>query len=235
MKITMIGHSTVLIEIAGQKILTDPYFGTWGNPAYARVAPPAKLREALQDVDLVLISHLHWDHTDAKYLRALTDIPIVVPYPTQWLVKLLYQPQTLVGMRPWESKTFGGCTITAVPAIHIAMTAGFVIQGEGQHLYFAGDTYYHTFMKEIGQKFDLDIALMPVTTFRIPMTMNEKSAVNAARDLKASTIIPIHLGIAPRTPLLRTNHTPEGFAQRVDAANLETEVIILKEGESWNT
>ena len=63
MRITMIGHSTVLIEAGGMKILTDPYFGTWGNPAYKRLAPPARKREELRDVDLVLVSHNHWDHT----------------------------------------------------------------------------------------------------------------------------------------------------------------------------
>ena len=53
MQITMIGHSTVLIETGGQKMLTDPYFGVWGNIAYARLAPPAKIREELRDVNLV--------------------------------------------------------------------------------------------------------------------------------------------------------------------------------------
>src|SRR5271157_6020805 len=71
MKITMIGHSTVLIEAAGKRVLTDPYFGLRGNPAYARVRPPARSREELTDVDLVLISHNHWDHTDRKFLRML--------------------------------------------------------------------------------------------------------------------------------------------------------------------
>ena len=71
MKVTMIGHSTVLIEAAGMKILTDPYFGTWGNLAYKRTAPPSRTREELEAVDLVLVSHNHWDHTDSRYFRAL--------------------------------------------------------------------------------------------------------------------------------------------------------------------
>lgn len=57
MKVTMVGHSAVLIEAAGTRILTDPYFGSWGNPAYARREPPAFTRESLRDVDLVLLSH----------------------------------------------------------------------------------------------------------------------------------------------------------------------------------
>ena len=71
MKVTMIGHSTVLIEAAGMKILTDPYFGTWGNLAYKRIAPPFKSREEMAAVDLVLVSHNHWDHTDPGLLSRL--------------------------------------------------------------------------------------------------------------------------------------------------------------------
>jgi L-ascorbate metabolism protein UlaG (beta-lactamase superfamily) len=80
MKVTMIGHSTVLIEAAGMKILTDPYFGTWGNLAYKRTAPPSRTREELEAVDLVLVSHNHWDHTDSRYFRALAvEVPVVAP------------------------------------------------------------------------------------------------------------------------------------------------------------
>ena len=135
----MIGHSTVLIEMDGQKILTDPYFGVWGNPAYARLAPPAKTREALKNVDLVLISHNHWDHTDRQFLRSLADVPVVAP--VKWLTQLLHGPKHLIGMHIWEDHHFGALTITAVPALHIAVTIGYMIQGEGKHVYFAGDTY----------------------------------------------------------------------------------------------
>ena len=100
-----------------------------------------------------------------------------------------------------EEKRFGAITITAVQALHIAATIGYVIQSEGKSVYFAGDTYYRPFMKNIGQRFQLDLALMPVTTFRVPMTMGEKSAVHAVRDLKPAIVIPIHLGIRPRSEL----------------------------------
>ncbi|MBZ5509042.1 MAG: MBL fold metallo-hydrolase [Acidobacteriia bacterium] len=87
MKITMIGHSTTLIETGGMRILTDPYFGLRGNPAYARLKPPAQPREELKDIDLVLLSHLHWDHTDRQFLRSLSDsVPVLAPQGrTSWL------------------------------------------------------------------------------------------------------------------------------------------------------
>ncbi len=232
MQITMIGHSTVWIEADGAKILTDPYFGTRGNPAYKRVAPPAKSREAFSDVDLVLISHNHWDHVDRQFLRALPDsIPVITPKRAKWITQLSGAKHP-VGLSLWEEKRFGQVTITAVPALHPALAGGFVIQVEGKCIYFAGDTYYGAFMAEIARRFTLDVALMPVTTFRIPMTMGEKAAVHAVIDLALRIVIPIHLGIQPRPPFLRTSHTPEGFARRLRETGIKIDVVLLKEGES---
>lgn len=233
MRVTMIGQSTVLIEIAEARILTDPYFGSWGNPAYARVAPPFKTREELQGVSLVLVSHNHWDHTDYRFFRSLAaGVPVVTPRASAWLTRLR-GAANVVGLGKWEQKQFGKVRVTAVPASHVAITRGFVIEADGKNVYFAGDTYYRGFMKEIGTRFRLDLALLPVTTFRIPLTMGEKSALRAVEALSPKTVIPIHLGIIPRSPLLRTKESPEGFRERVAAAGLKTEVRVLREGEGW--
>jgi L-ascorbate metabolism protein UlaG (beta-lactamase superfamily) len=232
MRITLIGHSTVLIETNGKKILTDPYFGTWGNPAYARRGKPAKSRQELSDVDGVLISHDHWDHTDGKYLRMLGKTPVFAPKLTSWLIKL-FGGQNVIGMAAWENSSIGDIAITAVPAIHLTATIGYVLQSENRQIYFAGDTFYGGFMNEIGQKFALDVALMPVTTYRLPMTMDEKQAVKAVQALKPAVVIPIHLGITPRSPLLRTDQTPERFAQRLKESGATAKVVLLQDGESY--
>jgi L-ascorbate metabolism protein UlaG (beta-lactamase superfamily) len=234
MKVTMIGHSTVLIEVAGQRILTDPYFGSWGNPAYARIAPPGKTREELLGVDLVLVSHNHWDHTDRRFFRSLAaDVPVVAPRPNTWVTRLK-GARNVVGLAKWRQRQFGPVRVTAVPASHIAITRGFVVEAGGRTIYFAGDTYYRGFMKEIGARFTIDVALMPVSTFRIPMTMGERGAVRAVRALSPKVVIPIHLGIAPRSPLLRTSEGPEGFRKRLQDAGIKAEVRVLREGESWD-
>ena len=108
MRITMIGHNTVLIESAGKKILTDPYFGTRGNPAYTRITSPAQSREAFFGVDLVLVSHHHWDHVDGKLLRALpANVPVVVPKAAVGFARLS-GARNPVGLKAWESKEFSG-------------------------------------------------------------------------------------------------------------------------------
>ena len=232
MQITMIGHSTILIETNGKKILTDPYFGTWGNPVYSRCNPPARTRQELCSVDAVCISHDHWDHVDGKYLQMLEQTTIITPKMTGWVIKLL-GAHNVNGVKAWESKNFGDITITAVPAIHLAATIGFVIQSENWQIYFAGDTFYGEFMHDIGKKFKIDVALMPVTTYRVPMTMDEKGAVRAVQAIKPAVVIPIHLGIVPRSPILRTKQTPEGFAQRLKDIGVITDVLQLQAGESY--
>lgn len=233
MKITMIGHCTVLIETGGERVITDPYFGLWGNSAYRRLTPPIETRENLTNVDLVLVSHNHWDHIDRRFFRLLPgNTPLIAPRQTGWVTKL-YGAKNVVGIDVWESQCFGEIVVTAVPAAHTTVAAGFVICGEERQVYFAGDTYYHPFMEEIGKKFQLDVALLPVTGYRIPMTMDEIGAVRAVEALSPKVVIPIHQGIRPRLSLLCTNHTPEGFQKRVRDAGLETHVVILREGQSW--
>jgi L-ascorbate metabolism protein UlaG (beta-lactamase superfamily) len=234
LKITMIGHSTVLIEMSGLRILTDPYFGLRGNLAYSRPKPPSCKREDITDVDLILVSHNHFDHTDRAYFRALpSTTPILAPSKTSWVTKLK-GGQNVSGISPWQQHQLRDITITAVPAWHSTITHGFILQSQGSTLYFAADTYYGKFMRRIGQDFKPDVALMPVTTYRIPLTMSESSAVAAARDLSAQVIIPIHLGIRPRSPLLRTAQTPAKFAERLRQAGITSNVTQLNEGESWS-
>ena len=228
----MIGHSTTLIEIAGLRILTDPYFGHWGNPGYRRLKPPARTREEMTDVDLVLLSHLHWDHTDRRFLHSLSDdVPILAPHGRTLLARCK-GARHVIGLRPGDQH---GCAvrITAVRALHVAATIGFVIEGTDGVIYFAGDTYFGAFMTKIGADFSLDVALIPVTTYRIPMTMGEKGALRAVKVLKSRVVIPIHLGITPRLALLRTSEAAEHFRTRVQTAGLSTDVVILREGEMW--
>jgi L-ascorbate metabolism protein UlaG (beta-lactamase superfamily) len=108
-----------------------------------------------------------------------------------------------------------------------------VIELEGRKIYFAGDTFYIPAMHDIGQRFQLDVALIPVTSFLPPMTMGEQGAVEAVRVLKPRLIIPVHMAIQPRLPFLRTRESVAGFERRLRAAGLENLVISLQEGQTW--
>lgn len=230
MKITMIGHSSVLIETAGMRILTDPWFGG-GNMVYSRVNPAARSRESLADVDLVLVSHNHFDHADGAYLKLLPEkTPVLAPSRTAWVTKLR-GAKNVIGLAAWEQKAFGGLRITAVPAHHSTVTHGYVLQSGAETTYFAADTYYGKFMERVASEFHPKVVLMPVASFRLPPTMRSKGALQAAKTLSPEVIIPIHLGITPRNPLLRTAETPETFQQMLKNEGLGSQVRHLHEGE----
>lgn len=230
----MIGHCTVLIEADGKKILTDPYFGTWGNLAYTRISPSSRQWDEIPKPDLVLVSHNHFDHTDSRFFRSLdVSIPVIVPAEIVWRTRLK-GVRSPVGMHIWEEYCFQTVRITAVPAVHLGATRGYIIQAEGKTIYFSGDTFYSSFMKEIGRRFRLDASLIPVTTYRIPMTMGENGAVRATLDLRPDIVIPVHLGLKPRLCLMRTGHTPEGFREKLSGPAPDIKVVILEPGECWN-
>jgi L-ascorbate metabolism protein UlaG (beta-lactamase superfamily) len=232
MQVTMIGHSTTLIESDGRRILTDPWFGTWGNPAFQRVKPPSRKREALTNVQLVLVSHNHWDHTDRRYFRALSPtVPVVAPRATAWMTRVK-GARTVVGLGKWEQREFGAVRVTAVPARHVIVTRGYVIEIGGKQVYFAGDTYSGPFLNEIGARYRIDLALVPVIAWRIPMTMGARAAVDAIRHIAPRVVVPIHLGLRPRSPLLRGRDSAEAFRASVREAGLATEVRILEPGDS---
>ena len=139
----------------------------------------------------------------------------------------------VVGLRPWQKWASGQLRVTAVPALHMATTIGFVVESADGTVYFAGDTYHRPFLRQVGERFDLDVALLPVATYRIPMTMGEAGAVKAARDLRPRTIIPVHRDLSPRSPVLPTRQSAGGFARRIEELGVPTRVALLEPGDSW--
>lgn len=234
MRITQIGHSTVLVEAVGVRLILDPYFGRHGNLAYRRPLPPARSRQACLGVDAVLISHAHFDHVDRRYLRALPrHTPTFAPRGVAWWIALTCRRE-IRAVEPWRQFMVGSAYVIPVTARHTIPGVGYVISVEGKTLYFAGDTFVGRFMKEIGDRFRPDVCLMPVARDRIPTTMGNAGAVEAARLIRPGTIIPIHLGLEPRVALLRRPETAESFRTLARGERMAANIVSLEPGESYS-
>jgi L-ascorbate metabolism protein UlaG (beta-lactamase superfamily) len=243
-RIVFIGHSTVLVELDGVVLLTDPVLR--GHVAHLRrLVGAADLRLASL-ADVVLISHLHYDHLDLPSLRRLgEDVRIVIPRGAGgWLRARGFRSVTEVDVG--ETVDVGAVAITAVQAHHDghrrplgphAPSVGYRLRGR-RTVYFAGDTALFEEMADLAV--DLDVALLPVAGWASrlgPGHMNAHEAAQAAALLDARIAIPIHWGtLAPITPAgerrreLR-RQPPLEFAGHVGRLAPNTMVRILAPGE----
>jgi L-ascorbate metabolism protein UlaG (beta-lactamase superfamily) len=243
-RIAFLGHATILIEVGGVRLLTDPLLR-------ARVA---HLRRQTAPVDLsvsarpdaVLISHLHHDHLDLASLRLLgSDTPLLVPAGAgAWLRRRGFT--TVAEMRVGEVASVGAVAITAMEARHDgrrhpggprAESLGYLVDGR-REVYFAGDTELFEGMREGPQQ--LDVALLPVAGWGPklgPGHMDPLDAARAVRLLKPRVAIPVHwgtllpIGTAPRHRA-RLADPPRLFARHVAQLAPEVEVRVLAPGEA---
>ena len=214
--VTFIGHSTFLIQTAAGNILTDPMFSARAGPLNIfgprRVRRPAVPFDALPSITAVLLSHNHYDHCDRPTLRTLArrDDPLVVtPLGNGRLVRSS-------GIRKveeidwWEEATTSPIPVTLTPAQHFsargpfdrnrALWGGFVLTAGALRIFFAGDTGYAPFFRDIRQRLGpIDLALLPIGAyeprwFMQQVHMNPAEAVQAHLDLEASESIGMHFG-----------------------------------------
>lgn len=218
-RITFINHASILIQIGEVNILTDPIWSERASPF--SFAGPARKREPgidfhdLPQIHVVLISHNHYDHLDLSTLTQLRDKhdPVfIVPLG----VDLLLQENDIHNTRTldWFDQTaILNTTVYAVPAKHFSgrglgdtnqtLWAGYVLEGGGKTIYFAGDTGYGEFYKLIRDKFEnIDLALLPIGAYKPewfmqPIHMSPMEAVQAHLDLNAKQSIGMHFGTFP--------------------------------------
>jgi L-ascorbate metabolism protein UlaG (beta-lactamase superfamily) len=246
-QLTFLGHSTVLIELGGVRVLTDPVLRTRVAHLNRVVAPVP--RGSWDDTDVVLISHLHHDHCDLPTLRALgNDVRLVVPVGAgAFLRRQGFRDVTELPVG--SSIVHDGVSITATPAVHDgrrepfgprAEAIGFlVVHGEGRDeasVYFAGDTDIFDAMTDVHP--DLDVALIPVWGWGPnlgPGHLTPREAARAAALLKPRYAVPVHwgtlfpFGLRTFMPGLLT-HPPLAFAAAVRALRLDVEVLIAQPG-----
>jgi L-ascorbate metabolism protein UlaG (beta-lactamase superfamily) len=247
-RITFLGHATVVIELAGMRLITDPVLRQQVGPLRRRTPRPHL--GPLADLDVVLISHLHLDHYDPASLRLLdAGVPIVGPPGSAR--SLRWRGFTAVHeMRPGESLCLGGLDIVATEARHRGTrhplarrtpSNGYVVSGGGRDIYFAGDTGLFAGMADIWD--GLDVALLPIAGLGPWMPefkhLSPRHAVRAAELLRPRLIIPIHWGTyhLPGTVLMRMRpdvhrRAPYVFMREAEALAPEIRTVLLDPGES---
>jgi L-ascorbate metabolism protein UlaG (beta-lactamase superfamily) len=237
-----VGHATVLIELDGVRLLTDPMLR--GRVFHLRRHGPVSAA-AYSNVDAVLISHAHWDHLDPRSLARLGPrLRLVVP---RGVARILRRRrfEEIIELDAGEAVDVGGLTITATPAEHDAgrgplgvdaPALGYVISGS-KRIYFAGDTDLFPGMADLAP---LDVALLPVAGWgpRLPAGhLDARRAAEALRLLEARTAVPIHWGtyslVTKQRPSAGEERRPAEEFRRL-AAELapEVDVHVLAVGET---
>jgi L-ascorbate metabolism protein UlaG (beta-lactamase superfamily) len=215
LRATWIGHASVLVEIDGQRLLTDPIWSERASPSSLVgpkrfMAPPLPL-DALPPIDLVLVSHDHFDHLDMATVQALAArgarfaVPLGVgAHLEAWSVP----PSQIVELDWGESARVGGLELVATPARHYSgrnplrrdrtLWSSWVVKGPRHRLFFSGDTGWLEAFKRIGAEHGpFDLTLMKIgacdRTWQ-DIHMSPAEAVRAHADVGGKLLLPVHWG-----------------------------------------
>ena len=252
MKITYIGHATLLLEVGGATILTDPNFDPRLGRLLPRVSSPGIALEDLPALDAILLTHAHADHLSFDTLQRLRpSVPILAPpVIARWLRKLGYQ--TAVELESGTSAHIGNVTIHAEIAMHRGSRYGvdrwrsaanmYLLDG-GETIFFAGDTALtpetHTLVKRVLWDSDrtLDLALLPIgyaprwkPGFRRGH-LTPDDALELFERLRARAFVPYHWGTF-RHVTSTAYDAIRRLRQRLESHHRAADVRILEPGES---
>jgi len=233
--VTWIGHASFLIQTFQSNLLIDPNWARWLK-VIKRLRHPGLAIGDLPAIELVMVTHAHFDHLDRNTLRSIAEgQPIVVPFEVGNLVHDLGF-RSVHELHYWEIFEYGTARITLTPCHHWGARVlhdshrgfgGYIIEIGGRTIYHCGDTAYFDGFKEIGRRFNIDLALLPIGAYDPPsgreVHMNPEEAVQAFLDLGARQMVPMHYGSfrlsyePPDEPLMRLRAAAEkeGVADRI--------------------
>lgn len=239
--LTWIGHASFLVQTRKANLLVDPNWAKWLK-VIKRIRLPGMEIHDLPSIDLVLVTHAHFDHLDRRTLRRVAeDQPIVVPFEVGSLVHGLGF-QSIHELEYWKSFEHGPARITLTPCRHWGARmlhdshrgfGGYIIEVDGRTIYHCGDTAFFDGFKEIGERFKIDLALLPIGAYDPPsgreVHMNPEEALQAFQDLGAARMVPMHYGSfrlsyePPDEPLQRLRAAAKGLG-------LEDRIAVMTEG-----
>ncbi|HYJ20590.1 MAG TPA: MBL fold metallo-hydrolase [Solirubrobacterales bacterium] len=244
-RITYVGHATVLVEIDGARLLTDPVLRRRVGPLRRHGATPDP--RLTEDVDAVLISHLHHDHADVPSLRRLSrTVPVLAaPGAGDFLGGLGFGD--VRELAPGDAADVGSVRVTATEADHPAggrrferasRAVGFELAGQ-RRIYFAGDTDLFDGMKAIGGG-ELDLALLPIWGWGTNIGaghLDPERAARAAALLSPRLVVPIHWGTLYPLGLARLrpeplHSPPRELARWMRELAPQSELRVLAPGEA---
>ncbi|HXZ34184.1 MAG TPA: MBL fold metallo-hydrolase [Terriglobales bacterium] len=248
MGVTFIGHASFFVQIGGQNVIIDPNFAHWLFVLKRLRKPGVQLRD-LPPIDIVLVSHAHFDHLHRPSLRSIArqalrrgKAPVaVVPHHVLDLVSDLGFSD-VVELDWWNSYRHHGLTVTHVPSRHWGARilkdshrgyGGYVLRAGRHSVYHAGDTAYFPGFREIGRRLSPELALLPIGAYNPPSFRNvhadPSDATRAFLDLNARWMVPMHYGT------FRLSHEPideplQLLEREAKAAGIEDRVLVMEEG-----
>jgi L-ascorbate metabolism protein UlaG (beta-lactamase superfamily) len=215
--LTWIGHATLLVQLDGVNVLTDPHFSDRASPVQfagpRRLNPPGVAFEDLPPIHAVVISHDHYDHLDRPSVQRLaaTHQPrFLVPLGFKAWFASVGVTRDVDELDWWDSRRVGGLTFTATPLQHWSartlfdtnrrLWAGWAIAGRHRRLFFAGDTGYYDGFRRIGERLGpFDLALVSIAAYEPSSIMahthtTPEDSLRILGDVRARTFVAMHWG-----------------------------------------
>jgi len=247
--VTFIGHASFFVQIGGRSVVIDPNFARWLF-VLKRLRRSGLRVGDLPAIDLVLVSHAHFDHLHRPSLRAIvqnnlrvrgTAPAIVIPTHVSDLVSDLGFSE-IIELDWWKSSRHGNLLVTHVPSRHWGARilkdshrgyGGFVLKAGKHSVYHAGDTAYFPGFSEIGRRLAPELALLPIGAYNPASFRNVHAdpadATRAFLDLKSRWMVPMHYGT------FRLSHEPvdeplQLLDREARSHGIEDRVVVMEEG-----